>query len=397
MMNKLQKLSVIILFGFVVFNTSPAEAQIKFDFGSLAGSIQELVGRIQGKISDVQRYVQNQVTMLTRVAGEAKGLVADAKGRIESAKATVSGAVGKATDAVNSAKSAVDQAKETATNTASAALAKAQELKQLQMDISVAQESYKQALMDIEDSIFAETEKYEENNEKLQKMMDQTNDSAQKASYQQMIDNNNAKIKEIEDKYAQQKEQKKAETDAVVKSINETLDKLKAEVAELNPINKESATKALSGMFSGDSSNEVAGEMNAVIQDNFYAKGEEMSSSRNGQIVNHRRETALNDSADVFAKAVDILKEDDSLLDYIEELKKGGEMAETEQGILQMDISVKIEQMRQLLKLARLWAAELKMETAKDMVNMNTHLNNYDKDVLVFNLDDYQYDKKKKR
>ena len=183
-MNKLQKISILILFGWIVVSASPAEAQIKFDFGSLAGSIQELVGRIQGKISDVQRYVQSQVTMLTRVAGEAKGLVADAKSRIESAKATVSGAVGKATDAVNSAKSAVDQAKEAAANTAGAALAKAQELKQLQMDISVAQESYKQALMDIEDSIFAETEKYEENNEKLQKMMDQTNDSAQKASYQ---------------------------------------------------------------------------------------------------------------------------------------------------------------------------------------------------------------------
>ena len=168
-------------------------------------------------------------------------------------------------------------------------------------------------------------------------------------------------------------------------------------MAELNPVNKESAKKAVSGLFSGDSSNEVAGEMNAVIQNNFYAKGEEMSSTRNGQIFNYRRETAINDSADVFAKAVDVLKEDDTLPDYIEELKKGGEMAETEQGILQMDISVKIEQMRQLLKLARLWAAELKMETAKDMVNMNTHLNNYDKDVLVFNLDDYKYDKKKKR
>jgi len=403
-MNKLQKLSVIILFGLLVFNTSPAEAQLKFDFGNAVGSGQELVGRIQGKISDIQRYIQNQVTMLTRVAGEAKGLLADAKSGLVAAQESVNGVTSAvdqaketASNAVNSATNAVNQAKETASNTAGAALAKAQELKKLQMDASVAQEAYKQALMDIDDSKSAETEKYEENNAKLEKMIAQTNDESEKATYQQMIDGNNAKIKEISDKYEQQKEQKKAETEVLLKSINETLDKLKAEVAELNPVNKESAKKAVSGLFSGDSSNEVAGEMNAVIQDNFYAKGEEMSSTRNGQIFNYRRETAINDSADVFAKAVDVLKEDDTLPDYIEELKKGGEMAETEQGILQMDISVKIEQMRQLLKLARLWAAELKMETAKDMVNMNTHLNNYDKDVLVFNLDDYKYDKKKKR
>ena len=417
------------------FCAVPAKAQVKFDFGSMGTSISEIVGRVQTKISDVQRYVQNQVTMLTRLAGEAKGLIADVKGGIASAKnaynsakgavdsaknmanaaasGDINGAMGAAQNMASSAQSAVSAAGSAAsaaginsnyTETAGKALEQAQEMRNLEINLGFAKEKLQQTLQDIEDKKNSEIQKYKDNNKMLEESIAKAENEDEKKKYQEAIDKNNAKIKEISDKYAAEKAKTEEDAAKAMEEISKSIDGIKSAAATMESLNQNisgmmnlsnlTGSLDLKGNLSLKGITDDPGEsMNAIIKNNFYAKDEEESSKRNGEIVGYRRLMALEDSADVYAMAVGVLSEDDTLQDTIKALEEGAEKAETEQGMLQMDMKVKVEQMNQLLKFARLMLAELKMETAKDMVQLNKRLNNYDKDVLVFSLDDYKFEK----
>lgn len=425
----------VICFILCSFCSVPAKAQVKFDFGSMGTSITEIVGRVQTKISDVQRYVQNQVTMLTRLAGEAKGLIADVKGKVDAAKNAVNaakgavdsaknfanaaasgdinGAMGAAQNMASAAQNATSAAGNAAsamgvsseyTETASKALEQAQEMRNLEINLGFAKEKLQQALQDIEDKKNAEIQKYKDNNKVLEESKAKAETDEEKKKYQEAIDKNNAKIKEISDKYAAERAKTQEDAEKTMKEISKSIDGIKSAAAKAESLvqnmtqmaNLSNLTQGigLKGSLSLKGITDDPGEsMNAIIKNNFYEKNEEESSKRNGEIIRYRRQMAIEDTADVYATAISVLSEDDTLQDTIKEFEEKASTAETEQGMLQLDMKIKVEQMNQLLKFARLILIELKMETAKDMVYLNRRLNNYDKDVLVFSLDDYKFEK----
>ena len=131
--------------------------------------------------------------------------------------------------------------------------------------------------------------------------------------------------------------------------------------------------------------------MNEIIANNFYAAGEETSSDRNAEISNYRRDTLLKDTSGVLTQASKIMSAGDSGLEYTKSLQSNAQIPETTPAAVMLDLSLKVETLKVILTYARLLVAEMKMITAKDMISLDKKLNNYNKDVTVFNLDDYEY------
>lgn len=362
--------------------TFSAGAQLKIDASGIVGRVNTLASQIQGNIADVQKQVEHNTTFLKVLDGakegmskikDAKQAVADVQGKIGEASAAVNGAVNAASGAVAEAKGMADSAG-------------ALQLTQLQTELAQNKQNYEQQVKELESQRDAELKKYQENNQVYEKVLAQ--DPSQRSTIQSQIDENNSKIQEINEKYNQQIQAKKAAYEAADNEFMKKIDELKQATSNIDPLSNvsaDSAKKAVSGLFGGDSGS----AMNEIIAENFYAAEEQPSVDRNGEIVTYRQNTFLNDTADVYYQAISAMTAGDSELEYAKKMQDEARSADTVPAGVTLDISMKVAQMRQLLALTKIMIAELKMETAKNMLAMPKQLNNYEKDVQTFNLDDY--------
>ena len=419
------KFSKYLLLSLLVLSclTSISNAQIKFDIPQVAHQAVKLPGKISGIAADTQKQVEHMKTYTKMLDGAKEGLakvkklkqsveskiaevkdkvtsaISEVQGAIDSAKSQVQGAIDSAKSqvqgAIDSAKSAaqgaISQAQNavgSATSAVQGALGPAQELINAQTALSRSKSECDAKIKELESSRDASINKYKENNQILEQ--DSLANPQNKLANQEQIEQNNAKIAELEKSCQQSIAETKATYDELNKQYEDQISQLKSAATNVDPlsnIDKDSAKKALSGMFGGD----AGGAMNEIIADNFYASGEEASSERNGEINHHRRDAALTDTTEVFHQAVKVMSAGDSGLEYTKSLQSNAQVTETTPAAVMLDLSLKVETLKVMLTYARLLVAEMKMMTAKDMIGLDKKLNNYNKDVTVFNLDDYEY------
>lgn len=207
---------------------------------------------------------------------------------------------------------------------------------------------------------------------------------------QAQIDANNAQIQEIEAQYNQQLEEVKAEHEGKTSSLKDQIATLADKVGvgdALSNITVEGVQNKLSGMFGGDS----GAVLNETLKNNFYDKNEEATAEGNTRLDKFRQNTAFNDNAAVYAKAVDTMRIGDDNLEYTQKLASNAAAIETTPAGIMLDISLRVENMKILLQYAELLINEVKMNTANDLLGMQKKLRSYDKNVTEFNLDDYVY------
>jgi len=166
------------------------------------------------------------------------------------------------------------------------------------------------------------------------------------------------------------------------------LNKIKQQAMNVDPFSlAKSGGEGLATLFGG----EPSVPLNETIVNNFYAADENPTAIREQELNDYRRRTLIEDASSSYAEAVEILRQGDKNLEYVKSLQSNAKILETTPGAVTLDLSVKVENMKNLMKFIRLSVADLKIATAKDMLTISKHLNNYDKDVTQFNLDDYEY------
>lgn len=357
----------------------PASATIKWDIAQLGNQGTKLPGIISGIQADITKSTEHVKTYMKMLDGAKEGLskikdlqkgVKDLKGSMESSINQLSSQV---TDSVNTLVGS-----------------NAQELISAQNSLAKSKSECEEKIKKLEASRDAAVNKYKENNKLLEE--EAKSNPALASANQEKIRANNQRIAEIETKCQQSVAETKAVHDEINQKYTDTINQLQSAASNIDPlsnVNADSAKKALSGLFGGDS----GAAMNEVIAKNFYKDGEEDSTERNGELNNYRRDTALNDSADVYYKSTFIMSQGDDNLEYTKSLQNNAQVVETTPAAVLLDLSLKVETLKVMLNYARLLVAEMKMATAKDMVGLNKRLNNYEKDVTEFNLDDYEYKK----
>ncbi len=392
-MSKMLKISLLTTAA-VCLVASSSLATVKFDVSNPMTSITEQIGKVQGIATDTQKQLEHVKTYQKALDGAKEGM--KIKNKVESVKNKVNEAKSKIDEAksqVNDGKNAAGETMSSATSAVNDATAGAQNLLNVQNEQAAAKSRYENQVKDLETERNAQIKKYQDNNEIIQKTIN--DNPSQAAALQQSIEDNNAKIKEIEQEYQAKIDEATQSYKTADAAFSKQLSSLKAAASNVDPlknVNPDSAKKAISGLFGGNSN--VA--MNEVIAKNFYAADEADNTKRNGEIMNYRRETALNDSADVYQQAVEVMSDKGENLEYVKSLQSNAQVTETTPAAVTLDLSVKVANMKALLQYARMLVAEMKMVTAQDMIGASKHLNNYSKDVTAFNIDDYKYKPKKK-
>ncbi|MBR1605348.1 MAG: hypothetical protein IJ660_04495 [Alphaproteobacteria bacterium] len=343
--------------------------------------VKSAVNDVKSSVNDAKKSAQG----LKDAAGSATGIVGDAAGNV--------------TDLTNSATGAVAGAAGTAAN-----MANAQELVNLQTELTQLKTSFNQTVQDLQDARDREVKPYNDNIEKCEEIISnaEKNDGSDNSAVSYckgIIADNQAKIKKIDATYeddiealTEEYEQNLNGPNGVMKKINELKDKALNMVGNVDDPFSLMNSGAVGNLFSGN----AASAMNEVIAKNFYKKNEEDSVEGNKKLMAYRRGKFLDDAAEVYYQAVQQMSEDDKNIEYANSLQSNAQIVETTPAALMIDIPLKIENMKRLLKFARLLTAEMKMATSKDMINMPKKLNNYDKDVTAFNIDDYLYSDSKK-
>ncbi|MBQ8464488.1 MAG: hypothetical protein IJ545_00595 [Alphaproteobacteria bacterium] len=374
------------LFSFVV------QAMPKIDAAKIVQKVQEEVGKVQEEAQKIQTQLGNmkQLQQIQGAMEEAKKM----KGKIDSAKKTVSDVqkkVGEVQQGVADAQKAVADAQSSATGALGDIQnglggAGAQQLLALQTEQAQAQQNLTNDLQALDDEMTAQIKPLEDNRKILEQQL--AENPNQKDMIQKKIDDINAQIQKIREEVKAKQEVKQKEFNEAKKALTEKINKLKdlAGTVNLNSMNFGSAQKALSGFFGSGGS----AAMSETMQKNFYAADEQDSPQRNGEIDAYRKKVALDDTADVYARAVKMMSYGDKYIIAVKDLEMNAPTADTEPASPQLQISAKIEQMKILLNYAYLSVAELKMTTALDMVTLPKHLNNPEKDPSAFNLDDYR-------
>lgn len=396
-MSKMLKISLLTTAA-VCLVASSSLATVKFDVSNPMTSITEQIGKVQGTATDTQKQLEHVKTYQKSLDGAKEGMKKwnELNAQAESVKNKVNEAkseIDEAKSQVNDVKNAAGETMSSATSAVNDATAGAQNLVNVQNEQAAAKSRYENQVKDLESERDAQIKKYQDNNEIIQKTI---NDNPSQASaLQQSLDDNNAKIKEIEQEYQAKIDEATQSYKTADAAFSKQLSSLKATASNVDPLNNvtpDSAKKAISGLFGGDSS----AAMNEVIAKNFYAADEADNTKRNGEIMNYRHETALNDSADVYQQAVEVMSDKGENLEYVKSLQSNAQVTETTPAAVTLDLSVKVANMKALLKYAKMLVAEMKMATAQDMIGVSKHLNNYSKDVTAFNIDDYKYKPKKK-
>ena len=393
MSNKLKYSLIITLI--VCFTASPSLATIKIDVAKAASTVSETAGKIYGEAQDVVKQVEHNKTALKALDGFKEGAA-----KLKDLKGQFDGAIGAASKLKASVQNAGTQlGSQVSSLGTSISASNAQELIRVQTNQAQAKKNYETQIQDIKAERDAQLVKYKDNNLRLEQM--KREDATQASAYQSQIDENNAKIKEITDKYQKMMDNSTQVFERANASYERQMETLKKAATNVDPLKdaKASGKKAISGMFGGD----PGPAMNEVIKNNFYSADETPSAERNGEIATYRQNVALNDTADVLYQSVYVMSAGDihsktaidAYNEYIESLRSNAQVTETTPGAVTLDLSLKVENMKVLLNYARLLVAELKMVTANDMIGMDKKLNNYSKDVTAFNMDDYEYKKPK--
>ena len=435
-----------ILGSFLIITSS--KAQPKIDAGKTTKEVFGFVQEAQKKAEDMQKEVMKQVESATKVGGNLEGnsiignirsgmdkanslkdsatstvngAVGTATGAVGSATGAVNGAVGTATGAVGSATGAVNGAVGTATGAVGAATGAASgaigngvnaaagsvtsgtssanntdqyNLIALQTKQIDEIQQVRDQLKDIEDECVGKHDKYNEEIAKLEKLKEQN------PEVQSQIDEYNQQMQANEEECRQRVEEKNAEIEQINQNYNQQINELKANAGGTNPLNGNTVTGAagqqVSNLLGGSGSS--GSSLDAIIAPNFYPTSNPTRTPQSdGEIDTYRKQVELNDSADVYYQALQIMADGDNSIDVAEEFRSNAQATETTPAAVMLGISINVEQMKSLHKFAKLLIAEMKQSTARDVMKMDRVLNNYEKDMTKTELDSYKKKKKKKK
>lgn len=378
----------------------PALSQVKFDITATSGKATETVSEWGGKAKKVmdenatlqtlisygkaakegianlqalkemaEQTVGDVVDSANQIKDEATGMAGDISGEIGG----ISGAVGGAVGGVAGGAAAKAQS--------------AQELLKAQNEKKELEAKSKEEITTQQAEVSGKVKALEDNNANLQKMI--TENPAKKTEYDAMIVANdkqiadyNASLKQISDTVGAQYSSQLADLDTKIATA-----KAKAQEDALAGLS--AGADKLKGML-GDTA--TAEELNKTIAKNFVGANEPVNEENRKRVDVNRRATQVVDTVGALNAALNIKKGLDENNDKTDETKGKADTSEGASSSVTMDIQLKIQNMKALVKYTKLLVADMKMRTANDMAGLSRYkLRDSEKDITQFNLDDYKY------
>ena len=398
-----------------LFISTSALAQLTVDFGSIGSDITNGISVISDNVTEtVKPIAEEYESMKKGIKGtiESAEVVKKAKEQVENAQKKIA----EAKEKYNKYKGTVDQAKSMADNAkkdAEEAQKKAQEAqkKAEQMkEQAEAQAAYvtakteldklkeeKQKFIDDEKAKFtANIKALEQNNVVYKQKIDENiSDIAdeQTKSYEEMLKKNEEAIAYL------QKEMNEIENSETVKELDESIAQKEEAVAEKQ---KEMEAKAkekaavigamdggvaismIGGLFSGD--NKAA--YDNVYKESFIAEGEAPGGEAVSRIMRKRKVEAMNDVIDAYIVAFEMkqqwLEKNKMKDDLSKEMAKSDD---SKTAITTETSGIRVRAMKNILDFLKLQAAEMKMLTAVDRLDVDY----VGKSKAAFNFDDYLF------
>lgn len=154
----------------------------------------------------------------------------------------------------------------------------------------------------------------------------------------------------------------------------------------------EQSAKFLIKSLTGIDLNDPSNSLNQAMGLNYLDKktpesAEAIDEIRRNRFI-ERRDAILSSYSDAVMLKLRIGND----MDIIEHFANNTDSMDTISGVIGADTDIKIKTIEALMQYAELLVAELRLETATELANLNTYkVKNPDKDITNFNLDDYLY------
>lgn len=343
-----------------------ATMQTLISYGKAA---KEGVANLQALKEMAEQTAGDVTSSVNQVKDEATGMAGDMTGEINGVAGTASGAVGGAVGG------------------ATAKTQSAQELLKVQNEKKELEAKIQEEIATQQAEVSGKVKALEDNNANLQKMI--AENPAKKTEYDAMMVANdkqiadyNGSLKQISDSVGSQYSSQLADLDTKIATA-------KSKASEDALAGLSSGADKLKGML-GDAA--TAEELNKTIAKNFVGANEPVNEENRLRVDKNRRATQVTDTIGALNAALNIKK---GLSANDEKSDKTKEKADTSEGAsssVTMDIQLKIENMKALVKYTKLLVADMKMRTANDLAGLSRYkLRNPEKDITQFNLDDYKY------
>ena len=391
-MKKIFNIAVVL---FAICFSFSAEAQLVVDFSGIAGDISQWVSKISENANEIVKPVAEKYeTLKQAVAGakesmevvkKAKEKFEAAKKKIDEAKAKyeeVKGKVDKLKEKAEEVKGKVETAK-SKTEEAAEKGKQAKEQAEAKAQYLDAQEKLKELQEERQKYIDDETSKYKANIEALQynnkvyeqKIKEETEEGFVGVSpYQKNIEENEAIIagmaEEIEaipesDPVKAYDEQIAAQEEILAERQKE-MEAIMEKVKSVGLVAGTAAISILGGLLTGKDSQLYA----KTMETNFVPEGEAAGGELMSKIAKNRKEAAFEDTMEAYKMALQIKQQLQENSDMVEDLYQESAGVESSTGAILTETSgIKVKTMKNMLDFLKLQIAEMKMETALDMLD----------------------------
>ena len=374
-------------------------AMIKFDVSATSGKVTETVSEWGGKAKKMMDENATLQTLITygKAAKEAAANLQEMKNDAMQAVGDVTSAANQMKEDVNSTVGDVAGEVNGVAGTATGAVGNVTSKTQSAQEILKLQNEKKELEDTIEQEIFAQVTEItgkinalQQNNAALRQKIQEEPDK--KSEYEASIVANESKIKELNEESQQISTNVKSQYSSQLSALDEQISAAKSKASEEAMGALSDNADKLKGLLGGDA---AAEELNQTVDNNFIPADTPITVESRKKVMDYRKKVQALDTIKAVNAALFIKKDLDASNEQGDKTKEKADTSEGFSAKPAMNIQLRIDEIKALLKYTKLLMADMKMKTATDLAGMSKvmKLRNPDKDITSFNLDDYKYSK----
>lgn len=235
----------------------------------------------------------------------------------------------------------------------------------------------------------------QENYDKLKFMVETATDDATRQSIQEMM---TTTIREKEDYEARQKEIEQEGdyllNDSEYRALQEQKKLLESELMAQDIEGLKSLANQFSKKFSKKDKAQTQRAYLEVIDQNFLKEDENVNQETTDRIMKYRRQVLLKDINNAFYTGAQKMIDSPQRLEQIEKLSSNVLNVDLAASSASLLIEMRIEELKYLFDYVEVLLADMRLKTARNMLNQDYKLQNYTKNPAAMNLDNYIFTEK---
>ena len=177
--------------------------------------------------------------------------------------------------------------------------------------------------------------------------------------------------------------------DSEYKSLLNQKEVLESQFAELATQALKSLASQLASKLSAKTDEEIQQEYQQVLDDNFLKEDEDINDETTKRIMKHRREVLLQDILHAWYVGSQKLVLLPEKLEMADRLSSNILRVDLSSSATSLLIEMRIEELKNLFDYVELMLADMRLKTARNMLNQDFKLKDYSKNPAVINLDNY--------